>query len=159
MALSGVSTVGIKFGWAVETTEGTQPTAFTQLTRINEVGGISLETDQIDASALEDYLTQYIAGRQDTGGSWPVTVNMTDDTIAEWESLISAYETAQAAGLRTWFEVWSPYLSDGFYIVAEPPKTIPMPDMTQNELQTVEMSLVINEYVGMATKIEPAASA
>lgn len=67
MALPGVSTIGIEFGYALETTAGTKPSAFNLLTRINAIGGIELSTEQIDASALEDYVTRYIAGRQDTG--------------------------------------------------------------------------------------------
>lgn len=157
MALAGVSTLGIKFGYAVETTAGTKPTAFKQLTRINSIGGISLETEQIDASALEDEVTRYIAGRQDTGGTVPVTVNLTDNTVTEWEALIAASKTAQEEGKSTWFTVWSPYLAKAFFIVAEPPKHIPLPESNQNELQTVEMTLVINEYKGMAEKIEPTA--
>ena len=51
MATAGVSTLGIKLGWAVGSS---MPASFTQLTRINAIGGISLETEQIDASALED---------------------------------------------------------------------------------------------------------
>lgn len=159
MALSGVSTVGIKFGYAVETSAGTKPTAFKQLTRINNIAGISLETEQIDSSALEDEISKSIAGRQSTGGTWAVTVNLTDETIAEWTALISAAATAKASNLNTWFTVWSPYLNKSFYIVAEPPKNIPLPESGQNSLQTVEMSLTINEYKGMDTKIEPTATA
>ncbi|MCD7724290.1 MAG: hypothetical protein LUI12_01835 [Clostridiales bacterium] len=155
MALAGVSTLGILFGYAVETTAGTKPAAFNLLTRINNVAGISLETEQIDASALEDLVTRYVAGRQDTGGTWSVTVNITDDTIAEWTSLISASTTAEEDGLSTWFEVWSPYHEKAFYVVAQPPKEIPMPELAQNELETVEMTLTINEYKGMDTAIKP----
>lgn len=54
MALPGVSTIGIELGFALETVAGTKPSAFTKLTRINSIGGIDLETEQIDASALED---------------------------------------------------------------------------------------------------------
>ena len=54
MALAGVSTIGIEFGYALEATAGTKPAKFKKLTRINSIGGISLETEQIDASALED---------------------------------------------------------------------------------------------------------
>lgn len=155
MALAGVSTIGVKFGYGVETTAGTKPTAFTQLTRVNQIGGISLSTEKIDASALEDEVTRYIAGRQDTGGEVPVTINLTDDTISEWEKLITASKTAQESGKSTWFTVWSPYLEKAFYFVAEPPKHIPEPEIAQNGLQTAEMTLVINEYKGMETKIEP----
>lgn len=58
-----VSTIGIEFGYALEATAGTKPSKFKKLTRINAIGGISLETEQIDASALEDYVTRYIAGK------------------------------------------------------------------------------------------------
>ena len=155
MALAGVSTIGIEFGYALESTAGTKPSAFTKLTRINSIGGIDLETEQIDASALEDYVTRYIAGRQDTGGSWPVTVNPTDDTIAEWTTLIDAYQNRADKNLSMWFVVWSPYLTKSFYIVAEPPKMLPMSEMAQNELQTIEIGLSINEFKGMDTAIRP----
>lgn len=155
MALAGVSTIGIEFGYALETTAGTKPSAFTKLTRINSIGGIDLETEQIDASALEDYVTRYVAGRQDTGGSWPVTINPTDATIAEWETLIDAYQSRTDKSLSMWFEVWSPYLTKSFYIVAEPPKALPMSEMAQNELQTIEIGLTINEFKGMDTAIRP----
>jgi len=155
MALAGISTLGIEFGYALETTAGTKPTAFTKLTRINSIGGIELSTEQIDASALEDYVTRYIAGRQDTGGEWTVTINPTDDTIAEWNTLIDAYENRTNKNLSMWWVVWSPYLTKSFYVVAEPPKQLPMSEMAQNELQTVEMTLTINEYKGMDEAIRP----
>lgn len=157
MALAGVSTIGIEFGYALESKAGEKPAAFKKLTRINAIGGITLETEQIDASALEDYVTRYIAGRQDTGGSWPITINPTDDTIGEWETLISAYNDRADKNLQMWFVVWSPYMTKSFYVVAEPPQQIPMSEMAQNELQTVEIGLTINEYKGMDTAIRPTA--
>ncbi len=53
--------------YAVETVAGQKPAAFTQLERCNNISGINLSTEQIDASSLEDYVTKYVAGRQDTG--------------------------------------------------------------------------------------------
>lgn len=155
MALAGISTLGVKVGYAVETTAGEQPASFTQLTRVNSVGGISLSTEQIDASALEDEVTRYIAGRQDTGGTFDITINLTDETIAEWTTLIAASSSAEESGKSTWFTVWSPYLEKAFFVVAQPPKHIPMPDISQNELETVSMTCIINEYKGMLTKVEP----
>ena len=83
MAAPGISTLGILFGYTAETTAGEKPSAFTLLTRINQIGGVSLDTEQIDASALEDVVSKYVAGRADTGGTFPVTVNITAETIAE----------------------------------------------------------------------------
>lgn len=65
--IAGLSTLGITAGWGVETEAGSKPATFKQLDRINSIGGITMEVEKIDASALEDYSTKYIAGRADTG--------------------------------------------------------------------------------------------
>lgn len=152
---AGISTLGVLFGYAVETTAGTKPTAFTQLERCNAIGGIPLETERIDASALEDEISRYVAGRQDTGGTWSVTFNLSDEVVTQLETMISAYQTAQEDGKKMWFEVYSPYLTKAFFVIAQPPKHIPMPEVGQNELQTVELTLTIEEYKGMDTAIKP----
>lgn len=156
---AGLSTLGVKFGYAVETVAGTKPAAFTQLERCNSIGGISLSTEQIDASALEDFITRYVAGRQDTGGSWSVTFNLTSETTTQLETMIEAYNTgkSQSTPLRTWFEVWHPQMSKGFFVVAQPPQYLPMPEFSQNGLQTIEVTLTIEEYKGQDTAIEPTA--
>lgn len=154
---AGVSSLGIRLGYAAETAAGTKPTAFTWLERCNSIGGISLETEQIDASALEDEISRYVSGRQDTGGTWSVTFNISDEVIEQLETMIAAY-TALTGGKRMWFEVWSPYLAKAFFVVAQPPKHIPMPEESQNELQTVEMTFTIEEYKGMDTAIKPVAA-
>lgn len=151
--IAGLSTLGITFGYGVETTAGTKPSAFSQLTRINSIGGISIEPETINASALEDTVEKSIAGRGSTGGSWEVTVNYTADTADEWDDLIAAYNTAAASNLQMWFEVIVPTLSDAFFVIAQPPQEIPMPELSQNELLTVSMNLTIVSYEGTSTKV------
>lgn len=153
MALAGLSTLGIIFGWGVETTAGTKPASFKQLTRINSIGGITIENEQIDASALEDLVSRYIQGRGDTGGSFPVSVNATPETYAEWEEVIEAYNTAKETGKRIWFETIIPGFEEAEFVVAQPPTKIPSPEKTQNELLVVEMNLTIEEFIGMDTKV------
>ena len=94
--MTDLTTLGVTFHYAVETEKGTKPTTFTQLKRCSSIGGISLDTEQIDVSALEDYFTQYAAGRQDTGGSWEVTFNMNDDVITAIEKLFKDSKDAKA---------------------------------------------------------------
>ena len=65
--LAGLSSLQVKFGYAVESTAGTQPTSYKWLERCNNISGIELPVETIDASALEDTVTKYIAGRQDSG--------------------------------------------------------------------------------------------
>lgn len=155
--LAGLSSLGVKFGFAVETTAGTKPVAFKWLERCNSVAGIALSTENIDASALEDLVTRYVPGRQDSGGQWAVTFNYTEEVEAQLKAMISAYETGQAEStpLNTWFEVWFPDTNKAFFVVAAPPKVLPMPEVSQNSLQTIEVTFTINEYKGTDTAIEP----
>ena len=149
---AGISTLGITFGYGVEATAGTKPTTFTKLNRINNIGGITIEPEQIDASALEDAVTRYVKGRADTGGTFPITVNLTSETKEEWETLITSYK-GLSGGKRMWFETIVPGFEDAFFVVAQPPEEIPQPEFSQNALLTVEMNLTIEEYVGMDTKV------
>lgn len=152
MAVAGVSSLGVTFSYGLETVKGSKPEAFNLLTRINALGGITIEPETIDASALEDTVERTVAGRGTTGGTFTVTVNMTDDTIQEWNDLIDEY-VGRGEGLRMWFQVSSPDLQKAFFIVGQPPQEIPMPDMSQNELLTVEIPITIDEFKGMDTKV------
>lgn len=153
---AGISTLGVKLGYALETVSGQKPSAFTQLERVNGIGGIELSTEQIDASALEDYVTRYVKGRQDTGGQWEITFNRTDEVVTQVKAMMSAYEN-RGTGLRMWFEVWSPSATQGYFVVAQPPSAIPLPEIGQNELETFAIQLTIEEYKELDTAIEPVA--
>ena len=153
MALAGLSTLGITFGYGVETVAGEKPATFKQLTRINSIGGITIETEQIDASALEDFISKNIQGRGDTGGTFAVGVNLTPETMEEWETVISAYNTAKESGLRMWFQTIIPGFEKADFVVAQVPPKIPSPEKSQNELLVVEMNLTIEDYIGMDEKV------
>lgn len=151
--MADLTTLGVTFHYAVETAKGVKPTTFTQLKRCNSIGGISLDTEQIDVSALEDYFTQYAAGRQDTGGSWEVTFNMNADVITAIEKLFKDSKDAKTKGLATWFEVAFPDLDKAFFVIAETGRAIPLPEIGQNEAATIPISLIINDYKGLDTKV------
>ena len=152
MAIAGVSTLGITLSYGFETSSGVKPTSFKKLNRINSIGGITIEPETIDASALEDLVERSVAGRGTTGGTFPVSFNVTDETIEEWETLIAEYQELES-GMRMWLQVQSPYLTRAFFIAGQPPLEIPMPDMSQNELLVAEMPITIDEFVGMETKV------
>lgn len=151
MALAGLSTLGVELGYAVG---ATKPNSLTRLTRINSIGSISLSTEAIDASALDDDVTRRVAGRADTDETLSVTINANDVTIAEWEAVITAFNGISGSQ-ELWFEVYHPRLTKGFWFKAEPPKKLPMPEMGQNQLLTMEINLVVTEYVGMDTAVDP----
>lgn len=154
---AGISALGVKLSYGVETAEnpGKKPESFTVVHRINSIGGITIEPETIDASALEDLVTRSVAGRGTSAGNFTIGVNITNETIAEWEGVISDYQEIQDDGLRMWFQVSSPQLNRAFFIAAQPPQQIPMPDIGQNELMVVEIPLTIDEFLGMDTKVEP----
>lgn len=154
-AEAGIASLGVKLGYGIGSMT-TAPATYTWLERVNSIGGISLETEQIDASALEDMISRYVQGRQDTGGTWEVTFNLSNDVVTQLETLISDYK-GMSDGEKMWFEVWSPYMSKAFVLIAQVPANIPMPESNQNELFTVTMSFTIEEYKGMEQGIEPTA--
>lgn len=150
---AGISTLGITFGYGSEGTAGEEPTAFKQLHRINSIGGITIENEQIDASALEDLVSRYVRGRADTGGSFPIGVNFTSETVEEWKEVISEFAGNEGTGKRMWFQTIVPGFNEAFFVIAQPPTAIPQPEIGQNELLVVEFNLTIEEYKGMKTKI------
>lgn len=149
-----LTTLGVRFGYGIETTKGVKPTTFTQLKRCSSIGGISLETEQIDVSALEDFITQYAAGRQDTGGTWEVVFNMNQDVIAAIRKLYTDSVAARTSGLSTWFQVEFPDLNEAFFVVAETGREIPLPEIAQNEAATLPVTLIIADYKGLDEKVE-----
>lgn len=149
---SGISTLGVKVGYAIGATKPTSDVIW--LERCNSIGGISLESEKIDSSALEDEISKFVSGRQDTGGSWNVTFNITDEVVAQLEAMITAYKGKSSTD-QMWMEVWSPYLTKAFWVVVQPPLHLPMPEVSQNELQTIELSFSIEDYKGMDTAVEP----
>lgn len=146
---AGISTLGITFGYGMETTAGEKPSAFKQLHRISSIGGITIENEQIDASAIEDLTSKYVRGRGDTGGSFAVGINFTKETKEEWKEVITDFSSAQGTGKRMWFETIIPGFDESFFVVAQPPTEIPQPEIGQNELLTIEMNLIIEDYKGM----------
>lgn len=152
--MARLTTLGVTVGYGIETVVGEKPTTFKQLECCSEIGGINLETEQIDVSALEDFITQYAAGRQDTGGNWDLEFIMDPQkSVTQIKTLYSESVAAKAQGKATWFEVVFPDMTDAFFVVAETGREIPMPDVSQNEAATMSISLVIAEYKGLDTKV------
>ena len=138
----GLSTLGVKFGWAVGTSK---PSSYTQLERITSIGEISNEPETIDVSALEDYISHFVAGRGTITDTLAIGVLFTDETMDQWEAVLTAY-AAMTAGQQMWFMVSVEGLSDAAYINAAPPATLPMPSLEQNSAFTATINLTVKDY-------------
>lgn len=156
MATAGVSTLGVKFAYGVETVAGTKPTSFTLLSRINNIGEVTVEPESIDASALEDRQTRNIAGRDTVSDTMAVEVNKTNETIIEWEKVITDYQ-ALSGGKRVWFEIITPGFEKAEFVVAQPPSKLPISSKEQNSLQTMTINLIVEEMIGSDAVVEPTA--
>lgn len=71
---------------------------------------------------------------------------MTDATVAEWTAI---------AGTTKWFEVYHPDAAKAWFVAANVPAKLPLPEVGQNELLTMEISLVVKTYYGLANKVVP----
>lgn len=151
---AGVSTLGVTLSYGVEDTAGTKPATFVKLNRINDIAEVTVEPERIDASALEDAETKYVAGRATVSDTMAVTVNKTDETVTEWETLISAYQ-ALTGGKKMWFQVITPGITKAEFIKAAPPTKLPITAKEQNSLNTMVINLTVEEFVGLDTAVTP----
>lgn len=69
--------------------------------------------------------------------------------------MLEAATTALASNKRTWFQVTIPNLTKAFFVVGQPGSKLPMPELSQNELLTGDISITIDEYKGLDTKVTP----
>lgn len=145
--IAGLSTLGVKVYQALSEDGAKVTTAdsYTQLTRINSIGEVSITPENIDASALEDLTSRFVAGRSTVTDALTITVNATDDTIAEWKAI---------AGKRICVMIDIPGMSDAFFIIVEVPAVLPLPALDQNALLTMAINCTVNNFIGLDTKIE-----
>jgi len=148
----GISTLGVRVGWMNGNADAVPTTGTcTWLTRINGTGEIALDTNTIDASALEDYVDRSIAGRASTGGSYSLTINVTPETMDEWALVFAA----SAANNGVWIQEWSPSMPDtSDWIFVQTPRQFPKSAKEQNSLLTVEIQCAIVNYAGQAAAVD-----
>lgn len=149
VTVPGISTLEVKLGYAADADTAPTTGTVTLLGRINAIGGVSLPVEQIDASALEDTISKYVRGRQDTGGEWSITINVTDAQITEWETI---------KGTKKWFEVIIPGVTKAYWCRVDIPTVLPLSDIGQNELLTAEITVTLVDVAGYGTKVNPASA-
>lgn len=147
MAVAGVSTLGCKVYQAESADQNkiTTASAYSRLNRVNSIGEASVTPENIDASALEDKKTRYVKGRDTVSDSIAITINVTDETIAEWLEL---------QGKTICIMVDNPnILQYAFFVVVTVPDNLPFSGAEQNSLQTLPINCTLNNYIGWAEKI------
>ena len=145
--IAGLSTLGVKV-YQAESTDGakvTEASSYSQLTRINSIGEVTITPENIDASALEDLNSRYVAGRSTVTDALTITINATDDTIAEWQAI---------AGKTICVMIDIPNMTDAFFVIVQVPATLPLPALDQNALLTMAINCTVNNFIGLDDKVE-----
>lgn len=145
----GLTTLGITFGYAVGSSK---PASFTQLERIVSISELAVEPESIDVSCLEDFTSKFKPGRGSVTDSVPVTINLTDETEAQWDAVIAAYN-GKSSGESMWFEIIVPGMTKAAFFKAAPPAKLPVPSMDQNAAFTATINLTVEDLVGWDTKV------
>ena len=117
-----ISTAGVTFGYAVETSKGTRPTSgYAVIPDIKEIPEMNPEPETIETTVLsETEFKTYIEGLKDLGGALSFLANYTTELETVWAELVEAYKTAYASGLSVWFEVKHPKLDKSVYFTGQP---------------------------------------
>lgn len=145
----GLTTLGITFGYGVGSSK---PASFTQLERIVSISELAVESESIDVSCLEDFTSKFKPGRGSVTDSVPVTINLTDETEAQWDAVIAAYN-GKSSGESMWFEIIVLGMTKAAFFKAAPPAKLPVPSMDQNAAFTATVNLTVEELVGWDTKV------
>ena len=115
-----LSTAGIKFAWAVESTKGTKPSTFTAIPGAKSIPEMNPEPATLETTSLDATIWKtYIAGLKDPGGALGITFNDNDEFQTAWNALLSAYETAKSTGKATWVEFYVPNMTKGFFMTVD----------------------------------------
>jgi hypothetical protein len=117
-----LSTAGVTFGYAVETSKGTRPTTgYTNIPDVKEVPEMNPEPETLETTTLaETEFKTYIEGLKDLGGALSFLANYTTDLETVWAALVDAYKTAKTDGKSVWFEVKHPGLTKSVFFTGQP---------------------------------------
>ena len=149
-----LSTAGIKFGYAIETTAGTKPSAFTRVVGAKSLPDFNPEPSTLETTTLDatEWKT-YIPGLKDPGGALGITFNLTPEFVTAWDGLLTAYGN-KGAGCDMWCEFYVPGLTDGFFFTAVP-SPLGFSGAEVDSVLEITAYITPNGNIGWDTAIDP----
>lgn len=116
-----ISTSGISLNYAVETSAGVMPSAFTKIPNVKSIPEMNPAPDTLETTTLDatEFKT-YIEGLKDLGGSLSFGANLSDDLMDVWDDIMEAYETAVQGKKAMWFAVIIPEMSKSVVFTGQP---------------------------------------
>lgn len=152
MALE-LSTAGVTVQYVAETTAGTRPTTgYTKIPNIKSIPDLNPEPSSLEVTDLSDTeWKRYIPGLKDPGGSLAFGANNCEAFQTAWAALVTAAETAKAAGKAIWFAIVIPGLTNSFYF-AGTPAALGLGAMEVDAVAEVESHITPTAVAGWAAK-------
>lgn len=150
MALE-LSTAGVLLKYCAAASGTTRPTAgYVTIPNIKSIPDFNPEPESLEVTDLSDTeWRRYIPGLKDPGGALAFTANLTTSFQTAWGNLITAFETAKAAGKSMYFEIMVPDF--GSFYFAGIPSELGMTAMDVNSVLEVEAYITPNLIHGWDT--------
>jgi len=143
------NTIGVRLGYAVETSAGSRPTtSYTNVPDIKNIPAVDLSPSKLEVTNLVDKYKRYISGVLDGGDDINVTANLTASLKTVWSSLVSAAKTAWDSGKATWFEISIPGF-DSFYFAGIPTQ-LGFGQMGVDAVAEASLHIIPNQIAGWA---------
>ena len=121
---NAVSTAGMLVKYAPSASGTTRPTTgYVTIPGVKAIPSIFNDPNMLQSTPLSATKNHtYIRGLDDSGGAIQLTVNDYKEFRTAWDTCVSAYATAAAAGKGFWFEIAYQDGSelDSFYFPGEP---------------------------------------
>lgn len=151
------NTAGFALKYAVEASVGAgrPTTGYTNIEGVVSLSEMNSAPTAIDITPLAELKKhRYIPGLSDDGGVFTVRANGTTAFNTAWSTLVTAAETAQAAGKRTFFEIVFPTssgYSDSYYFEGLP-VTLGFFGAEVDTAYQGDCYIITNEILGFAAK-------
>lgn len=116
-----ILSAGTSIGYAVETTAGTRPTSgYTVIPEVKTIPSVDQEPSTHQVTPLSESVQhQSIKGLKAEPGTIGIVMNLMDETVTAWETMVTAYE-ALSDGKKMWFEIKHPKLAKSVFFQGEP---------------------------------------
>lgn len=153
MARIDLSTAGVTFAYAVETTAGIRPTTgFIAIPGIKGIPDLNPEPSSLETTTLDEFEWKtYIPGLKDPGGALTFTANNTEELHTKWGELITAAVEANENGKSVWFAVIIPGLTKAFYF-AGTPSELGLSAVETDSVLEIEPYITPSKIEGWASK-------
>jgi len=127
-----LSTIGARFGYAIEVSAGTRPSSFTNIPNPKSIPEFNPEPNMGETTSLNNTeYTSYIPLLKDLGGALAIGIGMSQQLLTSWNAMCDSAATAEASNKRTWFCIYHPGLDKSLVFTGKPVK-LGMPAMETN---------------------------